>query len=315
MLNELKKLNYPGRKDDILYFLQVIIGRKSMEYNDINVLCTHAPVGYQLNMNSLVEYCMCFGWIQGEELISLTEEICGIVDDNNLLNQYMVESTLKVLFENKIFTAEMFVYDLDKHRLIFRNELLPLSYSSIRNVLVSQELFVVERKVGKTLFWAHTDYEKLITKYCKNSSKMLTLEQLKKRLEDNAVAGAKAEEFALKYEKARITDKILNSQIMLISEIDVGAGYDLVSYESNTSTCYDRFIEVKAISKNKCFYWSKNEFSVAKLHGDKYHLYLVDLSKINDDGYSPLDVKNPAITLMESTEWFIEPESYHIRLI
>lgn len=125
MLDELKRLNYPGRKDDLLYFLQSIVGNNVMEFDDIRVLCTHAPAGYQLRAECLVTYCTCFGWISQNEGISVCPEIQSSLHDEVRLNYYMIESTLKTLFSNKILTADMFIYDIEKCRIIFRNELLP----------------------------------------------------------------------------------------------------------------------------------------------------------------------------------------------
>lgn len=193
--------------------------------------------------------------------------------------------------------------------------MLPLSYASIRNVLVSQEFLIIEREEHKTVFWVHPDFEKVLARFCKKSSNALTLEQLKLRLEANSVAGAKAESFVLEYEKRRICNPTLQKQIKQISEVDVCAGYDILSYESDASTCYDRFIEVKAVSRNLSFFWSKNELEIAKLQGEKYFLYLVDLSKIADEEYCPVIISNPALSVLNSSDWLVEPESYRIQKV
>ena len=315
MLDELKRLNYPGRKEELLYFLQSIVGNNIKWLDDIRVLCTHAPAGYQLRAEYLVTYCACFGWISQDEGISACKEIRAVLNNELCLNRYMIESTLETLFKNKILTADMFIYDIEKSQISFRNELLPLSFASIRNVLVSQEFLLIEREEHKTVFWVHPDFEDMLARFCKKSSNALTLEQLKLRLEANSIAGAKAESFVLEYEKRRICNPMLQKRIKQISEVDVCAGYDILSYESDTSTCYDRFIEVKAFSRNQSFFWSKNELEIAKLQGEKYVLYLVDLSRIGDDKYCPEMISNPALSIMNSSDWIVEPESYHIRKI
>ncbi|MBD5484393.1 MAG: DUF3883 domain-containing protein, partial [Lachnospiraceae bacterium] len=78
-------------------------------------------------------------------------------------------------------------------------------------------------------------------------------------MENNAIVGAMAEEFVLNYEHQRITNLELASKIRIISDVDVTAGYDIISFDSNQSTRYDRYIEVKATSKNG-FFWSVNEY-------------------------------------------------------
>jgi 16S rRNA (guanine(966)-N(2))-methyltransferase RsmD len=104
----------------------------------------------------------------------------------------------------------------------------------------------------------------------------------------------------------------LETALKRISEIDVSAGYDIVSFDSNKSQEPDRFIEVKAIS-NAGFYWSRNEYEIAKLKGEKYYLYLVELRRVNEPGYTPEMIKDPASNVMGNDGWFVEPESYHIK--
>ncbi len=313
MLDELKSLDYPGRKEDLIYFLQSIVGNCNLKVDDIRVLCAHAPAGYQLRAEALINYCTCFGWILQRDNIVACSVNQSVVDDAARLNFYLVESSLEVLFKHDILTADMFIYDVHRRRVSFRNELLPLPYSSIRNVLVSQGFLNVEREPQKTTFWVHPNFERILAQFCKKSSTTLTLKQLRARLEADAVAGEKAESFVLKYERRRICNPVLQGQIKQISEIDVCAGYDILSYENDKSTFYDRFIEVKAIPQRSSFFWSKNELEIARLHGEKYFLYLVDLSRIEDEEYCPRIISNPAQSVMNSSNWLVEPESYHIQ--
>ena len=104
------------------------------------------------------------------------------------------------------------------------------------------------------------------------------------------------------------------NKVKRISEIDVTAGYDIVSANSPNSTVANRFIEVKAVSENG-FYWSKNEYDIAKLLAADYYLYLVDLSKIDDDNYEPDIIHNPVQHIMENNLWLVEPQSCHIQKV
>lgn len=117
----------------------------------------------------------------------------------------------------------------------------------------------------------------------------------------------------MEYEKRRlgIAD---GTKVKRISDIDVSAGYDIVSVNTPEAVASNRFIEVKAIS-TAGFFWSKNEYAVAKLLGTNYYLYLVDLTKISNNGYSPEIVNNPAQAIMENCQWLIEPQSYHIQKV
>lgn len=74
------------------------------------------------------------------------------------------------------------------------------------------------------------------------------------------------------------------------------------------------FIEVKAISESG-FYWSKNEYEIAKLRGEFYYLYLVELSKIDESEYAPEIIQNPAMSIMGADGWLVEPQSYYLRRV
>ena len=138
----------------------------------------------------------------------------------------------------------------------------------------------------------------MVASQCIRKRKAISLEQLKKRLKSDELAGEKAELFVVKYEKKRLGVEGEN-KVKRISEIDVTAGYDIVSANSPNSTVANRFIEVKAVSENG-FYWSKNEYDIAKLLAADYYLYLVDLSKIDDDNYEPDIIHNPVQHIMEN---------------
>ena len=156
-------------------------------------------------------------------------------------------------------------------------------------------------------------YDTLIAKHCRIRRKQLSLERLKKQLEVNELGGEKAELFVVEYEKKRVGPPLCD-RIKRISELDVAAGYDIVSFNSGNSHEPDRFIEVKAVSSSG-FFWSKNEFEIAKLKGEMYYLYLVELGRIGDSEYEPEIIQNPASSVMGSDEWYVEAQSYHVRHI
>lgn len=287
MLNELKNLKYPGRKEDILFLLRNVIGDRALLPDDLRVLCSHAPAGYQLFYEALLSYCKSFAWITEGEAITVNEPLLKYLDSDDVLNVELIRRTLKVLFETGIFKTDMFTYDVGECRTIFRNECLPLAYSAIRNVLISQGFLIADRENHRSIIYVNSTFEKIVSQFCKKTVHAFTLEQLKAKMENNAIEGAMAEEFVLNYERRRITNLELATKIRIISDIDVAAGYDIISFETNQSTYFDRYIEVKAISKNG-FFWSANEYETAKLKGEQYYLYLIDLSKVNCVDYIPI---------------------------
>ena len=112
----------------------------------------------------------------------------------------------------------------------------------------------------------------------------------------------------MEYEKERLQK--LSKKIKQISLIDVSAGYDILSFNDDMSSDYDRFIEVKSFRGEPHFYWSINEKNISEFMGDKYFIYLVDLDSYNSDrAIKPIIIKNPAQNL-EQRNWLIEPTNY-----
>ena len=314
MLDELKKLEYHGGKDGLLFFICDVIGHSKITIRDAEVICSHAPGKRQLSVVDIINYCRAFGWINVEaDIVSLSPSIAAFVSDKNVLNEELIQSTIDQLFEGEIISPSLFSYDAVQSCYLFKNELLPLSLSAVRNVLISQGFLIAERDVQGTKFYIAPTYDSIVAKHCKLKRKQLSIKQLKKQLEDNELAGEKAELFVLTFEKARIGQPLCD-KIKRISEIDTSAGYDIVSLNSPDSQEPDRFIEVKAVSSFG-FYWSKNEYEIAKLKGEKYYLYLVELTRISVPGYTPEIIQNPASHVMDSDSWLVEAQSYHIKRV
>ena len=314
MLNALKNLKYYGGKEGLLFFICDVIGNSQISIRDAEIICARAPGKRYLSVGDLITYCHTLGWIEvSEDLISLLPDIAAVLNDKDKLNDTLVVSTVNQLFRRGILESSMFCYDSVQYCYAFKNELLPLSLSGVRNVLISQGFLIPLRDTQGTRFHISPLYDTLIARHCRERRKQLSLEQLKKQLEHNELVGEKAELFVLEYEKKRLGAP-LSEKVRRISEIDVTAGYDIVSFNSSQSREPDRFIEVKAVS-SAGFHWSKNEYEIAKLYGEKYFLYLIDFSKTTDEEYNPVIIENPALTVMGSPDWLIEPESYYIRKI
>ena len=124
--------------------------------------------------------------------------------------------------------------------------------------------------------------------------------------EKNRQLGALAEKYVLDFECRRLE----RNDIMLVSEVDYAAGFDIASFSSNHSEVFDRFIEVKSYSLKCRFFWSNNEFEVARELGDQYFLYLVDRGQMQDVGYEPEIIQNPAQNLFVGSNWLIEKDGF-----
>ena len=89
----------------------------------------------------------------------------------------------------------------------------------------------------------------------------------------------------------------------------------MVSFLDEKSTSIDKYIEVKTYQGKPHFHWSANEIKVAKIRGDQYFIYLVDLDKIVVPDYEPLVIQNPASYLNNNPNWLSTPDSFLFELI
>ena len=314
MLDALKNLKYLGGKEGLLSFFCDVVGTSQVPISDAEILCSHLYGKQNLSAEEIIRYCSTLGWIQVVDgIISVSPDIIPLLEDKEKLNDTLIISTIKRLFDENIITSNIFSYDSLRHQYIFKNEFFPLYLSGIRNMLISQGFLIPQRETWGTHFYLAPVYDSFIAKYCKAKRKQVSLEELKRQLEKNELIGEKAELYVLEFEKNRLGAP-LSDKVRRISEVDATAGYDIISYDSIQSIEMDRFIEVKAISSSG-FYWSKNEYETAKLKGETYYLYLVDLHKINQPDYTPEIIQNPAVTIMESEAWLVEAQSYSIRRI
>ncbi|MCI8500067.1 MAG: DUF3883 domain-containing protein [Clostridia bacterium] len=313
MLEELKNLNIPFGKKEILYFFTKVLGNRSVSRKDIKTLFSHAP-GMKMDVDAAIKYALTFSWIYEPCGIAINENLVNYLDDDELLNSKLIDYTVKKLFNEGYFSEQCFSFTITGEGFRFRNELFPIEFSAVRDVLVNQGFFVAKKSSQITQFYVAPRFEEYLANFLKESRIKLTLEDLKKKLEVEALAGEKAENFVLAFEKNRLS-KELAKRVQRISAIDVGAGYDIISFLDNSSTDYDCYIEVKAISRDFEFYWSKNEYETAKFYGEHYKLYLVDLSKISDISYYPCIVDNPAETVIKSDDWLLTPQSFHVQKI
>ncbi|WP_312832413.1 DUF3883 domain-containing protein [Sedimentibacter saalensis] len=317
MLEELKKYKEIGEKNEVTLLLCNIIGNHSLTIDDIKVICENSKYIIR-HTEALITLLNMINIIEKDNLnnYKISSDINLILFENDKLINKIIERIIERLFYENLLLEGLFEFNTEFNAYKFKKEVFPLGYSSIRNFLASLGFFsrIYNQNQFNITFYVNGNYESLLIKYLKANKKNMKLEQLKKKLEDNEKAGEMAEEYVLEYERQRLGANISN-EIKQVSIIDVTAGYDIASFDSILSKTYDRFIEVKAISSDNTFYWSKGEINSALIKQDKYFLYLIDLKQINNSNYQPNIVKNPADIILEDSEWSLEPQSYLVKKV
>lgn len=311
MLTELKRCNSIGNIDGLLFLLSVLEGKDKVSRTEINNRCSREN-GIVVNCPGAIAFLAYLKLVDVmDNVIIPTEEMMQLSGKNkeDIIN-IIIKLCLSNMVEDGIFSQKSLGFDTDKGHLSIKRSAFPLEYAAIRNFLTVAGALEKEHN-GEICV---TDsYENIFAKDLKSYRQKLTLEELLKQKEEQSQRGLEAEEFVLELERNRLPLKAY--KIKRISDFDVAAGYDIVSYDSNESMKYDRFIEVKCYLGKPHFYWSENECDTARQKGSKYILCLVDYTRIKEPGYTPQYIRNPYDDIFNNENWLVNAASYKIQEI
>lgn len=311
MLTELKRCNSIGNVDGILFLVSIMAGKERISRDEIRNRCA-------LENNITVDCPGAVAFFEYLRLVDTTSDTVMPLPELNTLaaksNGEIIEQlaamSINRLVEEGIFDKDATGFDAEKGHITIKRSAFPLAYAAVRNFLTMAGALDKEEN-GEICVAGN--YESDWTEQLRNRRKKFTLEQLLEQQEEQSRRGLEAEEFVLGLEKKRLPE--LAQKIKRISDFDVAAGYDIVSYENNETEHYDRFIEVKCYMGSPHFFWSENESDVARIKADKYILCLVDYLRMGEPGYQPEFIRNPYETIFDSDEWLINASSYRIQKI
>jgi len=143
----------------------------------------------------------------------------------------------------------------------------------------------------------------------------MTEQRLKQILEDQARFGLAAEQLAVEYERARLLAlgaSVQAAHVRRISDSDVGAGYDVESFDDGSTTKPNRFVEVKASSSRYLrFFWTRNEYLTARRLAQSYYIYYAGAfnPQAGLAGFKPRIIADPVHSLPEIPTVEIEPQT------
>lgn len=311
MLTELKRCNSIGNVDGILFLVSIMAGKERISRDEIRNRCA-LENSITVNCPGAVAFFEYLRLVDAtsDTVMPLPELDTLATKSNGEIIEQLAAMSINRLVEEGIFDKDATGFDAEKGHLTIKRSAFPLAYAAVRNFLTMAGALDKEEN-GEICVAGN--YESDWTEQLRNRRKKFTLEQLLKQQEDQSRRGLEAEEFVLGLEKKRLPE--LAQKIKRISDFDVAAGYDIVSYENNETEHYDRFIEVKCYMGSPHFFWSENESDVARIKADKYILCLVDYLRMGEPGYQPEFIRNPYETILDSDEWLINASSYRIQKI
>ena len=186
------------------------------------------------------------------------------------------------------------------------------------------EVGVFQRDRLSSPFWRVTDQyrEQFISAIAYSNDAIVegtrTAKDLERTLNANLNAGNKAEDWVVSFEKRRLADHPLVSQVRRISEIQVDAGFDIVSFRDRSCIAHNWLIEVKSFLGIPRFHWTRNEIDCAKKEGERYVLYIVDRNQMQLQDYRPIMISGPYEHFFGSASplgWSVDASEYRISSI
>jgi hypothetical protein len=261
------------------------------------------------------------------EVLSLKEEYLNInsvfLESLNSINE-MKDKFIEFLFEaldnddefHKIFSTNFLSHDFIYKSLQINNKAFGLKYSNLKQLLLDFEVLKTHPTVELSSFIINNRYKKLFDKVVlpEIKKRKIGIEEFRKSMEQQQIYGEEAERYVLKYEFLRLNQQ---KEIDWIAEYIVNEGYDIASYNHESDLFTNRFIEVKSYDGDSpYFFWSRNEYTVAKRKKNEYWLYLINRSRISDKNYLPLMIQNPFESILDDNlNWDKQIDKYKIEFI
>lgn len=229
---------------------------------------------------------------------------------NELLFHYLINDD--VVYE--IFRSEHLSYDIIFKSTQINNSAFGFKYSSFKQLLIDFEIILNHPTPEINSYILNQRYKKLFDKTIlpEIKKRKIGIDEFNKQMQQQQIHGEEAEKFVVAFEYRRLNER---KKIDWLAEYIVNAGYDVLSYDDESDKEYNRFIEVKSFDGDiPYFFWSRNEYQVARLKKNEYWLYLVNRGKLLDNDYEPLMIQNPFVNVLNNDNWNKQIDKYKIEL-
>lgn len=333
MLTNIVQHKHLGDIDNIFFVLRNALSEKSKPIADIKKYCTDKSIELIFSIDGILALLEFVGFVTriGDSLKLNNEDSqkwVRTITKTELSNVIFKTIFIKMkdeLLLNDFFSLEKIKFDATLNQISIQNNSIPLRYSPLKNLLINigglkpnpilQNHLIIDKSLEcffETELVPWIKREKEFLPYSKNCTptsieSFFEIQKLKNQY------GQEAEEFVLNYEKTRLLHHSSVNLVRRISNFDIGAGYDIVSFESQDSQFFDRFIEVKSYKRFMEFYWSKNEINVAEIKRNNYFLYLVNREQLDNINYQPIIIQNPFHNIFNNQDWQKESQNWLVK--
>ncbi len=303
MYKELRSYSSIGNREGILLLARKLLQKGDVDLPSFISSCSFIN-GIELNIKCGILAFRELNLIAVNGNIATAVGITFDISDIQTSISEICRVCISYLIDNELINCSKLIFNETKDLYQIPRSAFKLDCAVFRNMLISLDALIP----CQDYFLIKSDFESQFVVAIKKKQK-LTQEKLMEQIEKERIIGEEGEKFVLSFEMARCPfSKDQLKYIKQISILDVAAGYDIQSLE-NEESFVKRYIEVKTYIGEPHFYWSTNEIEAAKLRGPAYYLYLVDYTRINEEGYTPDIIQNP-IALFDVSDWKIEPHTY-----
>jgi hypothetical protein len=262
------------------------------------------------NFSETIQFLSDIGWIcQDQDELTLSETSMQFAREFSIPGD-IADRLLETLTTTETKYAHLLSRYLSRFNIVGNEaESRPttikrLQERGIRNFLMDlgavsyddqQERFVLDQNYGHLYVWA------------KNVTGPKTKASLETTARRRDQLGRSAEDAVFEYEKVRVGEQFAN-KVQHVSKTLPFASYDIKSFTVDAGATVDRFIEVKAVSRQSYeFFWTQIELEAARLLRDRYYLYLLPSDGQSFDFSDLLILENAYETVHENRDaWAIE---------
>lgn len=250
--------------------------------------------------------------------VSINDELSGFLNSVNQVSDKFIEYLFHRLKSDedfhKIFCSEYLSYDIIYKTLQISNSAFGLKFSNFKQLLIDFGAIKTHPTVEINSYIINSRYKKLFDKTVlpEIKKRKIGIEEFKKAMELQQIYGEEAEKFVVEFENKRLNYK---KDIDWVAEYIVNEGYDVASYNKSSDDLQNRFIEVKSYDGDiPYFFWSRNEYNVAKRKKEQYWVYLVNRKLMKNKDYQPIMEQNPHKNILENNNWSKEVDKYILKL-
>lgn len=251
--------------------------------------------------------------------ITINENISSFLNSVNQISDKFIEYLFHTLKNDqdfhKIFCSEYLSYDIIYKSLQISNSAFGLKFSNFKQLLIDFGAIKTHPTVEINSYILNSRYKKLFDKTVlpEIKKRKIGVEEFRKAMELQQIYGEEAEKFVIEFERKRLNNQ---KDIDWVAEYIVNEGYDVASYNSQDDLIQNRFIEVKSYDGDiPYFFWSRNEYQVARRKKDQYWVYLVNRTQMNNENYKPIMEQHPFENILNNDIWDKQIDKYKIELI